>query len=215
MNQYKVMAAKMLINAAKEILLKEGVDAITIRKVGEKAQFNSSTIYNYFENLEHLKIFACLFVFDSYVNDLGNYVSTENTPVENYLGIWKCFAKHSFEEIEVFYTIFFNKLDRELSYYIEEFRKLYPQENKNTLKSLDKMLSSSYVETRNIILLQELSRLGYLNEHDVEWVNNISTFTYESILHRVYKGELSKTDAESMLLFYVREILARNSIKEF
>jgi len=37
------------IEAANEIIKEEGINGITIRKVADKAGFNSATIYNYFE----------------------------------------------------------------------------------------------------------------------------------------------------------------------
>ena len=42
------------IEATQELILKEGLENLSIKKIAEKAGYNSATIYNYFENLEVL-----------------------------------------------------------------------------------------------------------------------------------------------------------------
>ena len=46
------------IDAAFSIIETEGVENITIRKVAGIAGYNSSTIYNYFEDLDQLVLFV-------------------------------------------------------------------------------------------------------------------------------------------------------------
>ncbi|MDP4092633.1 MAG: TetR/AcrR family transcriptional regulator, partial [Bacillota bacterium] len=45
---------KYFIDAAKEILVNEGVSNVSVRKVGEVTGYSYATIYNYFKNLDHL-----------------------------------------------------------------------------------------------------------------------------------------------------------------
>lgn len=54
------------------------------------------------------------------------------------------------------------------------------------------MLNSTSIEDRNIILLEELCKKGYLAEDKIEMINGLSDFTYESVLHRMYRGNLDK-----------------------
>lgn len=209
---YKIGIMKSLINSAREIMKEEGLDNITIRKVGERARLNSATIYNYFENLEHLKIFACLFVFDEYIEDIENYIKEDGNVIENYFGIWECFIKHTIIDAEVYYNIFFNKLERKISEYVEEYYLLFPFKNKNYGKSIDKMLSSSSVENRNRILLEEMADKGYLDKKDINWVNDLSVYSYESILFRVYKNNIGKEEAAKKMFSYIKKILKENML---
>lgn len=45
------------IEATAAIIEEEGYDHITIRKIADKAGYNSATIYNYFSELSHLTFF--------------------------------------------------------------------------------------------------------------------------------------------------------------
>ncbi|MEG0249228.1 MAG: TetR/AcrR family transcriptional regulator [Peptostreptococcus sp.] len=213
LSSYKRGIMKSLINSAREIMQEEGLDSITIRKVGERARLNSATIYNYFENLEHLKIFACLFVFDEYIDDIQHYIKEDDNIVENYFAIWECFVKHTIMDVEVYYNIFFNKLEREISEYVEEYYLLFPFKNKDYGEYIDKMLKNSSVEKRNIILLEEISNRGHLKREDIEWINDLSVYTYESILFRVYKSSMGKDEGAEKMKEYAHKILESNMIK--
>lgn len=55
----KRMMAKFIISAD-EIMQKEGFDKITIRNVAQLAGYNSATLYNYFDDLDHLLFYMSM-----------------------------------------------------------------------------------------------------------------------------------------------------------
>ena len=57
---------KYFIEATQLIIQKEGMEAVTIRKVAEIAGFNSATLYNYFQDLDQLLLYASLNHLTSY-----------------------------------------------------------------------------------------------------------------------------------------------------
>ena len=56
---------KYYIEATYKIMEEEGIDMVTIRKISDIAGYNSATLYNYFENLDHLIAFASLKYFQA------------------------------------------------------------------------------------------------------------------------------------------------------
>ena len=48
------------IKAAQDIMNKEGIAGVTLRKVADGAGYNNATLYNYFEDLDHVILFASL-----------------------------------------------------------------------------------------------------------------------------------------------------------
>ena len=48
------------INATEELIHEIGINKITLRKVADRAGYNSATLYNYFENLDHLIFYAAM-----------------------------------------------------------------------------------------------------------------------------------------------------------
>ena len=63
----KVRMVKYFVDATIEIIEKEGYEAVTIRKVADIAGYNSATLYNYFDNLEHLLFFASMRYLQDYI----------------------------------------------------------------------------------------------------------------------------------------------------
>ena len=48
----------MYVDIACELIRAQGVSAVTIRNVSDKAGYNSATLYSYFDNLQHLLLCA-------------------------------------------------------------------------------------------------------------------------------------------------------------
>ena len=214
LTDYKIMTIKLLIKAAKFVIEEYGIDNLTIRKVGDKAGYNSATIYNYFENIEHLKIFVFLFDYDEYISDLENYVDDSLTSLENYHNVWECYAKHNMINIDAFYSFFFNNLERNIAEYIDEYYQIFPVKKVEHSKFIEKMLESSSLESRNIYMLQEIANDGFLDQDKLEWVNDLTSYSHESILYRVYKGKISRDDGADMILSFVDNILQEHIIKK-
>ena len=57
------------INATIELMEKEGIENLTIRKVAEQAKYNSATLYHYFSNLDELELFASVKCLDEYMQE--------------------------------------------------------------------------------------------------------------------------------------------------
>jgi AcrR family transcriptional regulator len=55
----KERTKRFFLDAAKSIILEEGVDKLTTKKIGEKAAYSYASIYNYFENFNGL-VCQCL-----------------------------------------------------------------------------------------------------------------------------------------------------------
>ena len=70
----KSRMVKYFVDATVDIIEKDGYKSVTIRKVADTAGYNSATIYNYFDNLEHLLFFASMhytstLIFENYTEE--------------------------------------------------------------------------------------------------------------------------------------------------
>lgn len=78
----KSRVKRYFIDAAKEILINEGVSNVSVRKIGDATGYSYATVYNYFKNLDHLlwcigiefvqeivKIYDDDFIKDTYTSD--------------------------------------------------------------------------------------------------------------------------------------------------
>ena len=81
------------INATIELMEKEGIENLTIRKVAEQAKYNSATLYHYFSNLDELELFASVKCLDEYMQETLIHKAEGKDFQEWYLGQWRCFCR--------------------------------------------------------------------------------------------------------------------------
>src|SRR5699024_12204096 len=82
---------RYLLDAASDLIEEKGLDHITIREIADRAGYTSSTVYNYFRDLSHLKFFAVMRYTNSYFKELPTYMEKGHNTIEKWLYAWECF----------------------------------------------------------------------------------------------------------------------------
>ncbi len=195
------------IEAADEIIKEEGISGITIRKVADKAGFNSATIYNYFENLDHLILFAAMKHIKEYALALPKYLYNVDNALDRFIKVWECFCYYSFKEPEIYYAIFFANLDKDLSEYIGEYYNLFPEEIGVQPKEVSTMLLRHNIYDRGMALVDECVKEGFIREEDAETINEMCTLIYEGILQKVIKNKIDTDKAMEKTMKYIHLIV--------
>ena len=97
------------IEATKEILRGEGLRAVSVRNIAEKAGYSYATLYNYFSDIKEL-IFECVRDFSS---DCEEFIQkkTKNTPqgVERIKEISKAYSQYFIQYPGIFELFFIEK----------------------------------------------------------------------------------------------------------
>ena len=97
------------IEAAEEIIKKEGINNVTIRNVSDLAGYTSATLYNYFDNLSHLIFLANMHYLEEYNNSLIKCVENCKNSIEIYMSVCKCFSVHAYDKPDIFKLLFFSQ----------------------------------------------------------------------------------------------------------
>ncbi len=93
------------IDATCEIIRKEGIKGLNIRKVADAAGYHYSTIYKYFKDFPHLIAVSVL----QFLEEAGKYVeenSVSSDPIEYYIDSWGAFCRYSLDNLNIFNSIF-------------------------------------------------------------------------------------------------------------
>lgn len=205
--RYKRRAIASFVSATEKIMLEEGINKVTIRKVSDLAGYSSATIYSYFENIDHLIIFSSLKFLDPFINSIPEYIKDKKSSIDIYRAVWKCFAHYAFQNPEIFQVMFFSKLDKKIDDFYTEYYCIYPLADEEYPKSIQKMLRGTNIYNRNIILLNDVVADGYIPQESKDEINEMSIFIFESILHRVFLGDISQDEAEVKFMNYLNRIL--------
>lgn len=176
--------SRYFVEAAAAIIRDEGIDGITIRKVADRAGYNSATLYNYFENLDHLVFLASFRFLQPYASQVGECTSEAQTTLERYLMIWDLFCRHSFRHADIYQAIFFAQLNSPFADYITEYYQLYPEDLPPYEDSLSAMISSPSIYDRTHILLLDCVEEGFFQEDDLAEITEMTVLLYKGMLSR-------------------------------
>jgi len=208
-NTIKVNIMNKFIDAVFTIIESEGVENVTIRKVAVIAGYNSSTLYNYFEDLDHLILFACIRYLGDYTRALKDYVKKANNSLERYLMIWECFCLYSFERPKIYKLIFFSEHSSTLNNIISEYYNIFHDELEDSPQQIKSMLTGNDIYSRTLFQFGNCVEEGYFREEDIVEINEVTILIYQSILTNVLRKNppYSKEEALEKTMKYFGKVV--------
>lgn len=219
MDNKEIQKKRMLsyiIEATNEIIDKEGINAVTIRKIASKAGYNSATLYNYFDNLNHILFFASLKYLKDYAKDLPGYTANSKNSIESYLDVWKCFCHHSYLRPEIYNLIFFSGYSHStVNDSIKMYYSIFPEELGDESKKFLPMLLEDNIYARDYKLLKTAVCEGFIKEEDIHEINEMNVLIYQGMLSRLLNNNITctKEEAEKITLKYIKQTLKSYMIK--
>lgn len=183
---------------------------MSIRKIAKEAGYNSATIYNYYEDLDHLLQFACVRYLISYQNKLTNILKELTDPKEIYFTTWRIFAKECYIRPKVYYHLFFSKhkthIDKTFYSYVQIFDIKYDLVLKDEIFSF---ITLPDLFKRHVILLNSLAKNNIISKEDIKEKAEIIILTFESMLGYLKNDpdHYSEQDFIDTILMYSKIVL--------
>ncbi len=203
------------IDAASEIIEKEGFDKITVRKVADLAGYNSATLYNYFENLDHLIFFSAMRFLKEYAQSLPDYIQDAENALDRYFKIWELFCYHAYSKPEIYNAIFFGKFNIPLEESIKDYYSLFPQDLGKPPEYLLPMLTKQNIYARSRTIVEACVHEGFIKAEDVQEINEATLLIYQGMLSRIIDKQVNYSPKEAVdrTLKYMRLIMEAYLIK--
>ncbi len=199
---------KYFIDAANEIIMQEGLSAVTIRKAADLAGYTSATLYNYFDNLQHLVFLATMTHLEEYNEALPGYLKGCDNSIERYMAVCKCFAEYSFAQPEIYELLFFTHSDEKLEEYTQQYYELFPDKIvKDWPAPLNKIYVLNSIYSRSFMMLEDCVQDGFINSENAKDFNDVNLRIYKTILQDVQNGELSRDEAITMTMKYYFQLM--------
>ncbi|MBY7144386.1 TetR/AcrR family transcriptional regulator [Virgibacillus sp. NKC19-3] len=206
-NNKEIQQARMwryFIDAATEVIEEDGIDHFAVRKIADKAGFTSSTVYNYFKDLSHLKFFTAMRYTADYLDELPYYLEKGNNTVESWLYSWECFCKHSFENPKIYSVIFMDNLG-----FPEELLEHYYQVYQNDLIGLPDGIREIIMEQsfskRSALYIQSAVDEDFIEQKNVDFISDVTLLIWKGMMNSVInqRRKYSKEEVIQKTLFYV------------
>ncbi|MFJ7934614.1 TetR/AcrR family transcriptional regulator [Sporosarcina sp. NPDC096371] len=212
MNNKKIQMSRMwkyFVDATAEIIDEEGIESVTIRKIADKAGYNSATIYNYFSEISHLIFFASMKFLKPYTVDVTTYMEKGNDPIEKYLLAWDCFCKHSFEKPQIFHAVFIMDLGEFPEKLIQDYYKIYPSDLIAIPGDLKSFIFERNINKRGRSLLDNALNEGYIKEENIDAINELTILVWQGMLTNILNNRCaySMEEAKKITMNYISEIV--------
>lgn len=183
---------KFFIERTVFLIRQDGISNLTIRNIANGTGYNSATIYNYFEDLDHLILYSSLKYLQAYTAELTNIIDDTMDFRTKYVRICTTFNKHTFASPDIFWNMFYGKHSDKLDDVIREYYELYPEELGTHSETVTAMLYSGNIFKRDRVLINKLAEDGFIPISDIETVLQIVTRLHQSYLYEIYmnKGKI-------------------------
>lgn len=213
---------RYFVEAAWTIEDTEGTEAITARKVADLAGYNVATLYNYFENLDHLLAFASLRHLRNYALALPKYAEGIENPLTLYMKTWECFNYYGFLEPAIYKNLFFGKFSTHYNDSLELYYNIFPEQLPKDGLRFYPMLHERELHKRDYKCLIASAEAGYIPLDKVKIISDMNVLIFRGMLDRLSEPgleysakELARTvtsyHAHTMLSFGVE----RKYLEEF
>ena len=191
------------IKAAQDIMNKEGIAGVTLRKVADGAGYNNATLYNYFEDLDHVILFASLKYLSLYNKEVEKALKNHSSARERFFIMWDVFCEISFQYPDAFYQIFFNKHSSALESVCNRYYELFPEELPKTSDNLYPIFSNYQLSARNLMPLRELLEEEQRSLTQIDLISELIVSAYNHLLH-TQKTQAERTPED--LKFYTKKM---------
>ncbi|MBD8520382.1 TetR/AcrR family transcriptional regulator [Lysinibacillus sp. FSL R7-0073] len=200
---------KYFVDATAEIIEEEGVENVTIRKVADKAGYNSATIYNYFSEISHLLFFASMRCMQDYTNEVARYIERGKDPIDKYLLAWECFCQYSFKQPQIFHAVFIMDLGETPEKLLENYYNFYPNDLINIPEDLKTILFQHSLTKRGRSMLEIALKEGYLTEGNVDAINEITLLIWQGMFTNLLNNRKSYDahQATEIVMSYITKIV--------
>ena len=175
------------IEATEELMKEDDIDKISIRKIAKRAGYNSATLYYYFDDLEHLILFASIRYLREYTTALARKIKPTMTTLEKYRTVYETFNYYAFRSPVIFHNMFFGKYSHKLLTVIKEYYDIFPDDLEGHEDLLKNLLKQGNMYYRDKQIVDELVKEGNVDTNKVDitlkiLINVHQSYVYEAMI---------------------------------
>ncbi len=130
-----------MTKAALEIIVREGYNNLSIRKLSKKLAISPTTIYNYFKNREEIYIYVLNYGFEMLYDELKQSYDPSADPVDKLRALGRAFFLFSIRERELAYIMLILDTPKYFDYLETEYEPFMRIELSNALKCRDEVIA--------------------------------------------------------------------------
>lgn len=196
------------ITAAKDIIEKEGFEQLTVRKITELAGYNNATLYNYFDDLDHLLQYVCISYLREYNKNIAEVKKDCSNMKDYYYSTWKLFLELTYDNPSIFKYLFATKHNDKFEETYNKYYEIFEEERKVYKNHELIFLLECSLAKRNLYTLNILVESNYIDGSNLQKKNYIITSLYKNSIYELIEDpNISKESFINNFIDYIRIIL--------
>ncbi len=188
-------AKRKYIEAAYELLARDGLEGVSIRKVADEVGCSSAALYRHFPDIDKLVAVASIRFLRDYIEDARLLSKVDLNPLELNLQLWECLAYYSFRNADVYDNLFFGMSEGDMyATAIKEYFTEYPEDLSGLKDFMLDMFKNATIAERDSILLNRAAQSGMLSRDAAAYLCKIDTYLFRGMLADVRGRDLDEED---------------------
>lgn len=168
------------LEAVNAIIEEGGIEKVSARKVADRAGYNVSTLYNYFDNVDHLIAMSLNDHIGGFVDRVINTVQKKATPKEIYQSFWFEFVEEAYSKPVIYFYLFFKNQDKDISEVFESYFKDNPDDFNALDEKFQKTLLEKNIYNRDLLFLLEV--FPKKNKDKLSTISEMNVLMYKSLI---------------------------------
>lgn len=184
---------KKYIEAAYELLARDGLAGVSTRKIADEIGCTSAAIYRHFPDIDKLIAVASIRFLRDYVEDARQLSQVDLNPLELNLQLWECLAFYSFQSAELFENLFFgDPTGRLYSEAMSEYFTEYPEDLMGLKDFMFDLFMNSTIVERDLILLERAEEKGMITSESSAYLSKVDSYLYRGMLSSLRGQDLGE-----------------------
>ena len=188
-------AKRKYIEAAYELLVRDGLEGVSIRKVAEEVGCSSAALYRHFPDIDKLIAVASIRFLRDYIEDARVLSKVDLNPLELNLQLWECLAYYSFRNADVFEFMFFaDPTGRLYNEAVSDYFEQYPEDLMGLKDFMFDMFMYATIDERDRVLLERAADEGMISPEGAEYLCKVDSYLFRGILAGLRCRELDEEE---------------------
>ena len=196
---FKGLTKRDYIKKTQEIILSEGREAASIRRIAKEMGCSSASLYRYFDNQAELIYYAELNQLSGYITRLNEAQKNWSNIWEYYVGIWDCYCREAFRNPDVFELQFLKPDSGKPTDAIVEYYEMFPEAYEQTSESFITMMKQQDFMARDFEVCKKCVAAGAISMEKAIQMNRMVCQMYKGYFKSVQENKFSEEmiDAEA------------------
>ena len=173
----------IFIEEAEQLLRKEGMRNLTIRKVADATGYSSAALYSYFADLNELILYASFKYRKEYLQQVAREIKPTMTSLEQYRTIYEIFNRFTFRNPDIYMNLYFGKHSDHLKEILDRYYSLYPEEFVAPTEMVRDLLLQGRLIDCDRSITRRLAADGFIRPENADVVAELMVRIQETFLY--------------------------------